>query len=602
MSWFTNSFAEEIWRTKYAGKFEDVEEYYRALAKRIAQDSDQEKEFFSILWEKRFSPAGRILAFNGRPNARMSLMNCTTHAVQGDSLEAISDAGYKIMRASSRGQGIGIDLSALRPRGAPVNNAAKTSTGAISFMELLNHIGATIGQEGRRAALLFSLRIDHPDIWTEDGYDFINIKKQAGKVEGANISVLITDEFMHAVEKGNGWTPQFTGETGQEAFSLASPLTATELFEIIAQSAWESAEPGLLMWDTAKKFSNSDLLGYPVVGVNACTEQILDHEGVCNLGSINLMAYVSDPFTEDALFDFVKFTHDIDTSIRFLDNVLDIELQEQGSISEQQRQSIIDLRRIGLGIMGLADTLAALLFVYSWNTETIEFLQKVFETLRDTSYWTSVNLSIEKGPALAWKGYSIVGAMGKAFFATLPDGLKEAIVRAGGTRNVTLLSIAPTGSISNLLGVSSGLEPLFAHEYTRRTRMSGKDEFIEYIHPGVVQSRALGVPDSIWNTSYEVSPMDHVHIQGLAQRYTDQSISKTVNLAKDATVKDVMDVYMEAWKFGLKGITVYRDSSREEQILYQGKIEVCPECGNNDLVYRDGCKECSSCGWSLCTV
>jgi ribonucleoside-diphosphate reductase alpha chain len=284
-----------------------------------------------------------------------------------------------------------------------------------------------------------------------------------------------------------------------------------------------------------------------------------------------------------------------------LDNVLDIELQARGSISEQQRQSIIDLRRIGLGVMGLADTLSALLFVYAWNPITIEFTQKIFETLRDRAYWTSVDLAIEKGPAPAWKGHSVVGAMGEAFFATLPDILKEAIVRAGGTRNVTLLSVAPTGSISNLLGVSSGIEPLFAHEYTRRTRINGKDEFIEYIHPGVVQSRALGVPDDIWNTSYDIDPMDHIHIQGLAQRYIDQSISKTVNLSKDATVEDVLDVYMEAWKFGLKGITIYRDSSREEQILYQGKIEVCPECGNG-IIYRDGCKECSSCSWSICEI
>ncbi len=292
MSWFTNSFAEEIWRTKYAGKFEDVEEYYRALAKRIAKTPEQEENFFDLLWNKKFSPAGRILAHNGRPDAKMSLMNCTTHAIQDDSLEAISDAGYKIMRASSRGQGIGVDLSKLRPRGAPVNNAARTSTGAISFMELLNQIAETIGQEGRRAALLFSLRVDHPDIWTEDGYDFLNVKKQSGKVENANISILITDDFMKNVEEGNGWQPRFEGESGVENFSRASQITATELFEKIAESAWASAEPGLLMWDTSKRFSNSDLLGFPVAGVNACTEQILDHEGVCNLGSMNLMAYV----------------------------------------------------------------------------------------------------------------------------------------------------------------------------------------------------------------------------------------------------------------------------------------------------------------------
>ena len=601
MSWFTNSFAEEIWRTKYAGEFEDVKLYYKALAQRIGQNLKEEQEFFSLLWEKRFSPGGRILAFNGRPNARMSLMNCTTHAIQDDSLESISDAGYKIMRASSRGQGIGIDLSILRPRGAPVNNAAMTSTGAISFMELLNHIGATIGQEGRRAALLFSLRVDHPDIWTNDGYDFLNIKKQAGKVENANISVLITDEFMQAVEDGNEWTPKFVGDSGEEEFSLASKLTAPELFEKIAYSAWESAEPGLLMWDTSRKFSNSDLLGFPIAGVNACTEQILDHEGVCNLGSINLMVYVTDPFTDDAEFDFSQFEFDINVAIRFLDNVLDVELEQDASISETQRESIRMLRRIGLGVMGLADALASLGLSYAWEEETISFVKKIFTTLRDSSYWASISLAYKKGPAPVWKGQPVSEIIEQGFFKTLPDEIKRAIISAGGIRNITLLSVAPTGSISNLLGVSSGIEPLFAHEYTRRTRMSGEWKFVEYIHPGVIQSRLLGLDDTIWPTTYEIDPMDHVHLQGLAQRYIDQSISKTVNLSKDATVEDVMAIYMEAWKFGLKGITIYRDTSREEQVLYQGKIEVCPECGNG-IIYRDGCKECSSCSWSICEI
>jgi len=602
MSWFTNSFAEEIWRTKYAGKFEDIEEYYRSLAKRIAKTSLQEERFFDLLWNKKFSPGGRILAHNGRPDARMSLMNCTTHSIQDDSLEAISDAGYKIMRASSRGQGIGVDLSKLRPRGAPVNNAALTSTGSISFMELLNHVGETIGQEGRRAALLFSLRVDHPDIWTGDGYDFLNIKKESGKVENANISVLITDEFMQGVLDGNGWKPQFEGESGFEEFSRATRITATDLFEKIAESAWESAEPGLLMWDTSRKFSNSDLLGFPVAGVNACTEQILDHEGVCNLGSMNLMAYVVNPFSEEAYFDFDSFSKDVETAILFLDNVLDVELEEDVSISEAQRASILMLRRIGLGVMGLADALAAMLFVYGWNNNAIEFVRKVFTTLRDSSYRASINLSEILGPALAWAPYvfQMDDVVEHGFFVTLPDDLRERI-KLFGTRNVTLLSVAPTGSISNLLGVSSGIEPLFAHEYTRRTRINGKDEFIEYVHPGVLQSRTLDIPDDIWTTSYEVTPMDHVHLQGLAQRYVDQSISKTVNMPRNATVEDVMEVYMEAWKFGLKGITIYRDGSREEQILYKGKIDVCPECGNG-IIYRDGCKECSSCSWSICTI
>jgi ribonucleoside-diphosphate reductase alpha chain len=597
-AWFTNPFAEEIWRVKYAGEFEDVEEYYRNLASLIATNPEQEEAFFDLMWEKKFSPGGRILAFGGRPTASMSLMNCTTHAIEGDSLEAISNASYTIMKASSRGQGIGIDLSALRPRGAPVNNAARTSSGSVSFMEMLNAIGGTIGQEGRRAALLFSLKVDHPDMWNEEGYDFLNVKKKSGTVENANISVLVTDDYMESVTNGKEWQPVYEGKTGTELFETDTTITAKQLFHKIAESAWESAEPGLLMWDTSKKFSNSDLFDYPIVGVNACTEQILDQEGVCNLGSMNLLAYVEQPFTKRAEFNFEAFNADVKLAIEFLDAVLDVELWTDISISSKQKESVYNLRRVGLGVMGLADAMAALGIKYGWTASSIIFLDDVFMALRDSSYQASIELAKEKGIAPVWQNVEVDKFLNQGFYRTLPTSMHDAIKEAGGTRNITLLSVAPTGSISNLLGVSSGIEPLFAHEYTRRTRINGQDELIQYVHPGVLLSRELGLPDDLWPTAYEIPPLDHVRMQSIAQRLIDQSISKTVNLPADATIEDVKDVYMEAWKQGLKGVTVYRDGSRQEQVLYQDK-DVCPICGNG-IIYRDGCRECVSCGWGIC--
>jgi ribonucleoside-diphosphate reductase alpha chain len=614
-SWFVNPFAEEIWNTKYAGEFTDVEKYYRHLSQLVAQgDPIAETKFFDLLWNKRFSPAGRILAFAGRPDSKMSLMNCTTYSIEEDSLEAISKAAYAIMRASSRGQGIGIDLSKLRPRGAPVNNAARTSTGAISFMEMLNSIGSTIGQEGRRAALLFSLRVDHPDIWRPDEkdaeldgepveYDFLSVKRIPGRVENANISIIITDEFMEAVDKNLQWQPYFTSRHSGGAFThLSNRYPARDLFHAIAESAWASAEPGLLMWDMSTRMSNSDLFGYPVSGVNACTEQVLDQEGVCNLGSMNLAAFVKESSTK-SVFDFDAFTRDIETAIWFLDKVLDLELSKGSPISGRQIEAIKQLRRIGLGVMGLADALAKLGIVYG-SQESFNFVDKLFRVFRNAAYNTSILLAVLNGPAPVWEYKSQKqreDITNSAFFNTLPEDLKSQIVQWG-TRNITTMSIAPTGSISNLLGVSSGIEPIFSHAYTRRTRINGGDELIEYTNPGVIETRANGLPDSLWPTAYEISPLVHVNMQAIAQKYVDQSISKTVNLSEAATVDDIKRIYMEAWRRGLKGITVYRDGSRWEQVLYvklEEQESPCPVCGGK-IIHHDGCHECSECGWSMC--
>lgn len=632
MSWFINPFAEDVWRTKYAGEFEDVKVYFKHLAKVISlNDRALEQVFFNLIWDKKFLPAGRILAFGGRPNAYVSLMNCTTHKIAGDSLEYINRASYAIMRASSRGQGIGVDISNLRPKDAPVNNAAKTSTGSISFMEMLSSVGKTIGQEGRRAALLFSIDAEHPDLWRKGkkdvkcprcsgsgctscnfsgwlSYDFLNIKKIPGRVENANISVRLSDSFMNKVLQDRAWGANFVGTSGGSAFSnMSNGEKAREVFMEIARSAWASAEPGLLFWDTSKDMSNSDLFGFPITGVNACSEQVLDQEGVCNLGSMNLFSYVKHPFTDYALFDFEDFSKDVGEAIHFLDNVLEVELTQGSPISMVQENAIHELRRVGLGVMGLGDVIAALGFRYG-DDRSLEITQAIFTVLRDSAYRKSIELAKGPGgPAPAWeitdhaRRKEIVNL---AFFSTLPEDIKEDIVRYG-TRNITLLSVAPTGSISNLVGVTSGIEPLFAESYTRRLKMrGGEDEFVEYTHPGVVIARNKGIQNA-YTTAYNVTPKEHLDIQATAQAYVDQSISKTVNLPANATVEDVYDLYLDAWGRGIKGLTIYRDGSRSEQILYvtekEDTSELCPNCGNG-IEHKDGCRECPSCGWSLCIL
>jgi ribonucleoside-diphosphate reductase alpha chain len=630
MSWFENVFAEEIWKTKYAGKYGNVRKYFKDLVEIISlNDNNSKKKFFELLWEKRFIPAGRILAFGGRPEAFVSLMNCTTHAVQGDSLEDINAAAYAIMRASSRGQGIGIDISKLRPKDAPVNNAARTSTGAISFMEMLAAVAKTIGQEGRRAALLFSIMVDHPDLWRpykEDvpcarcegkgclncegtgfiPFDFLNVKTLPYRVENANISVMITDKFMFDVISDKPWGAYFEGVSGNNEFSYhtgTAVVSAKEVFRKIAESAWKSAEPGLLMWDTAKRMSNSDLFGFPITGVNACSEQVLDQEGVCNLGSMNLFSYVSSPFTENASFNYEKFSRDVGSAIHFLDNVLEVELVHGHPISGAQRNAIKELRRVGLGVMGLADVIAALGYSYG-DADSLKITETIFEVLRNSSYEKSIELAKEFGSAPVWMDKTTEEReeiVNYGFFSTLPSWIKEEIVEHG-TRNVSLLSVAPTGSISNLIGVTSGIEPLFAERYTRRVKMNGEDEFIDYVHPGVVMAEGLGVEDA-YTTAYSVTPQEHVWLQVVAQKYVDQAISKTVNMPKESTVEDIEDIYTLAWEQGIKGITVYRDGSRDEQILYvdSDPKEACPSCGNG-LEFKEGCKECPSCGWSACTM
>lgn len=628
ISWFENIFAQQVWEKKYAGKHNSVKDFFKTIASAVSSSEPQYYEpFLDLLISKKFSPGGRILAGLGGTSNKSSLMNCTTHSIEGDTIEDISLALKRVMRASSRGQGIGIDLSKLRPLNAPVDNAAITSTGAISFMELINHAGGIIGQEGRRSALLFSMRDNHPDLWRPHEkdktcpkcggkgcmrchgtgmfqYDFLNIKRFPGKVENANISVLISNKFMQAVKNNDLWELKFSGNSGGVDFLDSRIVRAQELFSAIAYAAWESAEPGVLFEDNARVTSNSDLFGdeWKIVGVNACTEQLLDQEGVCNLGSLNLAAYVEEPFTKNAHFNMEIYKRDIALAIRFLDNVIDLEIARNTAISNVQLFSLLSLRRVGLGVMGFADMLAMLGHPYNLSsTDTDRFVQTIFSELRDTAYRMSVGLAAQKGAAPVWRnaGDYVSSIVNKGFFDTLPEDIKRGI-EAFGTRNVTLLSIAPTGSISNLLGTSSGIEPVYATQYTRRFRLNGHEEFVDYVHPAALLGLQFGKDLSTWETAYTITPHEHIIMQATIQDYIDQSISKTTNMPEETTPMDIEELYTRAHEYGLKGLAVYRDGSRDKQILYtEDKCPICEDGGK--IIYDSGCKSCSACGWSVCT-
>lgn len=606
-TFFADKFSAAIWDTKYRGDTRDISSYFYRLANIISLgDKNKREKFYQLMINKHFSPGGRILAFGGRPNSKVSLMNCTTHKIEGDTLEDINNAAYVLMRASSRGQGIGINISNLRPRDSVVNNAAKTSTGAISFMEMLNHVGGTIGQEGRRAAILFSLDVSHPDIYRGDGYDFLNIKSIPGRVENANISVNITDDFMQKVVDHKDHEFIFSGMSGGEYFHVVRRMRARDLFNELARSAWRSAEPGVLFKDTAINMSNSNLFGdrWGIQGVNACSEIWLDQEGVCNLGSMNLFSYVIKPFTSDAEFNWVKFSHDVSTAIEFLDNVITVELDGGKYISNTQKESLENIRRIGLGIMGLADAFAGLGLRYG-DLPSRVLLKQIMNHMRDSAYRTSIRLAKEKGRAKAWDTSQdyIESVVSGGFYSTLTEQLREDIINHQ-TRNITLLAIAPTGTISNLFGVSSGIEPFFARQYTRMTRMNGKEEYVEYSPPTIELAKRMGADiEHLFPTAYEVTPSEHINMQELAQRYVDSSISKTINFHSSSTPEDIATVYMDAWKRGIKGLSVYRDGSRQQQVLYntETKEEMCPDCGG-ELVIIDGCSQCKDCGIGMCKI
>ena len=451
------------------------------------------------------------------------------------------------------GGGCGHDLSVLRPGGDEILGTGGNSCGPVGFMNLFSENTNTIAQHGRRGANMQTLRVDHPDI-----EKFIEIKTgDVDMVKYSNISVLLTDEFMDAVQSDSDFDLHWGGKK-------YSTVKAKDLWMKIIEHAHSSAEPGLLFWDTMTKYHNAEYCS-PLVSTNPCAEQPLPDGGCCNLGALNLERFVD----QDGNFDFDGFKETTAVGARFLDNVIDYNLDRHAL--EEQKQNAKNDRRVGLGILGLGDMLVKMGIKYD-SDEALETIGKIMEIHRDTAYETSAELAKEKGqfPNFDWDGYSQ-----SLFVQDLPKKLQNKI-KKNGIRNCTLTTVAPTGSGAIVARVTSGVEPIFATSYQRKVKKNdslGKefDTFTVY-HP--VVKEMFGTDENLPEyvvTAHNVDPYFRVKMQGVVQKYIDSSISSTVNLAEETTVDTVADIYMTAYKADLKGITVYREGSREGILITDDK-------------------------------
>jgi ribonucleoside-diphosphate reductase alpha chain len=451
------------------------------------------------------------------------------------------------------------DISILRPKGSPVNNSAIYSSGSVSFMELFSTTTGTIGQSGRRGALMITISVDHPDV-----LDFIEIKNdpERRKVQYANISVRVTDEFMRAVERDEEFLLRYENE---RIGRFERRVRAREIWEKLVKNAWASAEPGVIFWDTVKRESTTEYNGMEVITTNPCSEIPLEAYGACCLGNLNLSKFVLNSFTPNARIDWPTLEKALRYAVRFLDDVLDYNADKHPLPA--QREASLRSRRIGVGFTGFGDMLIKLGLKYD-SDEAIAFTDKLFERIKHIVYDESTELAVEKG---TFPAFDREQHLRSAFIKRLDRSLIEKI-KSNGLRNAALLTVPPVGSGSVLAGCSSGIEPIFSLSYVRKSKSLSKSEF-EVSHPLVREymekmglSHINELPKT-FVTAHEIEPIMRVRMQATIQKHIDHAISSTVNLAKDVSPETIGDIYFEAWKAGCKGITVYREGSREGILL-----------------------------------
>lgn len=547
-----NQLGQDIWERKYRYENETFDEW-------INRVSGGNSEIANLIKEKKFLFGGRILANRGLENKgrKISLSNCYVIEPPEDNIESIFDCAKKLARTYSYGGGCGVDISKLSPRGAKVNNAAKETTGSVSFMDLYSMVTGLIGQAGRRGALMLSLSCEHPDL-----EEFIGIKSDLDRVTKANISIRITDKFMAAVKNKTPFTLSFTRlETGE---TITKEIDAYEMFHKMCEMNWDYAEPGMLFWD---RINNWNLLScddeFEYAGTNPCAEEPLPAGGSCLLGSINLAEFACDTG-----FDFESFKHCVKSSVIALNEVLDEGLPLHPL--KEQRESVYDWRQIGLGIFGLADLLIKLGIKYG-SPEAIDLCDMIGHTMADMAIKTSAVLAKEYGVYPKYKPEAVEQS---AFYSKNALGETKGLVESFGLRNSQLLTIAPTGSLSTMLGVSGGIEPIFANYYTRKTEsLKGHDEYYKVYTPIVKEYMDKhGLKDDSELPDYFVTAQtldykNRIYMQSIWQSHIDASISSTVNVPNDFTVEQVEGLYMTAWDAGLKGVTIFRDGCKRAGIL-----------------------------------
>ena len=573
-----------------------------------------EEEIFSLLDHFRFIiPAGSPMTGIGNNHQVASLSNCFVIGIDGDadSYGAIMKEDEEQVQLMKRRGGVGHDLSRIRPKGSPVNNSALTSTGLVPFMERFSNSTREVAQDGRRGALMLSVSIKHPDAEA-----FIDAKMTEGKVTGANVSVRIDDDFMRCATEGRPYRQQYPVDAPEDECLTSKEIDAQKLWKKIVHNAWKSAEPGVLFWDTITRESIPDCyadLGFKTVSTNPCGEIPLCPYDSCRLLAVNLYGYVDDPFTPQASFNFERFRQHVRLAQRFMDDIIDLEEEKIDLIlkkidSDPQSEEVKHTerrlwekikrktgqgRRTGLGITAEGDMLAALGLRYG-TQEATDFAVKVQKTLALTAYAASVEMAKERG---AFEIYDAQREAANPFVLRIKEAdeaLYADMVKYG-RRNIACLTIAPTGTTSLMTQTTSGIEPVFMPVYKRRRKVNPNDpevridfvdesgdafeEYIVYHHHFLTWMRANGIDTERRYTQEEIdelvarSPyylatandvdwLMKVKMQGEIQKWVDHSISVTVNLPNAVDEALVDRLYVEAWKSGCKGCTIYRDGSR----------------------------------------
>lgn len=605
--WKMEELQKSIWSNKYQYNNESFDEW-------LVRVSGGNKKIEKLIREKNFLFAGRILANRGlnKYGIKVTYSNCYVLSRPKDNIESIFDTAKYLARTFSYGGGVGIDISNLRPRGSRVYNAAKTTTGAVSFMDLYSMTTGLIGQRGRRGALMISMDVNHPDI-----EEFIDIKTNLEKITKANISVRINDEFMRAVENKEKFICKFLVKETDEVIN--KEVDAYSLFMKLIQNNWDYAEPGILFWDNINKnHLLSEDKNFRYEGVNPCAEEPLPAGGSCLLGSINLAEFVVEPFTKKAVFDFNKFKSTVRDCVVGLNEVLEEGLNLHPL--DIQKESVKNYRQIGLGVMGIADMLIKLNLVYG-SENSINLCERLSKIMLNEALKQSAILSRDYG---SYEKYDEEAVFSSNFFKENVDDDVKNLIRKYGLRNSQLLTIPPTGSISTMLGISGGIEPIFNLSYIRKTESLHDEDVYYKVYTPIVKEymdeyNIVNEKDlpNIFVTAMKLNPEDRIRMQNAWQKHIDASISSTINLFHEATVDDVYNIYMSAWKNNLKGITIYRDGCKRSGILvnekpkddkkenlYADTIEnekfICPECKSESIIPSGGCGVCLQCGYSKC--
>ena len=603
---------------RMAEEFARIEDKYRANnllngQQHLLSEYGQNRE--DLTFEKIYDyfkafnaviPQGSVMSSLGNPYMIASLSNCIVLPEIYDSYGGIFYTDQQMAQLFKRRCGVGIDLSTLRPAGMHVSNAAGTSTGAVSFMERFSNTTREVAQNGRRGALMITMDIAHPDV-----EQFITMKQDLKKVTGANVSVRLSDEFMEAVSNDAYFTLRFPIDAAKPKYSKV--VKAKELWNTIIKCAHNTAEPGLIFWDRQHKYSTSSIYpGFKNVSTNPCSEIAMQGGDSCRLIAVNLYNMVENPFTEQASFNYKKFYETIYEAQRLMDDLVDLELEANerilNKVNEDPEPDVIKQvekdtwkllyeagkkgRRTGLGFTALADAIAALNLKFD-SEEALAAAEKMMRVKCEAEFESSIDMAIERGK---FDSFDPEIEQTSEFIQMMQKEFPKVYQRMMefGRRNISISTVAPTGTLSMLAQSSSGIEPVFMLSYKRRRKVNAHDsnarvdfkddmgdswqEFTVYHHKLKEWMQVTGKTEENLSPYYkatapEIDWQKRVKLQSIVQKYVTHSISSTINLPENVAIEQVGEIYLEAWKMGLKGITVYREGSRSGVLVSTEKKE-----------------------------